>query len=63
MANHCIFHLLIYLEKLKMYFELSKINIFILDNKEFDFISDCKPSTTLIYSELNGIKDAKIIKK
>ena len=43
--------------------ELSKINIFILDNREFDFISDYKPSTTLIYRELNGVKDAKIIKK
>ena len=43
--------------------ELSKINIFILDNREFDFISDYKLSTTLIYRELNRVKDAKIIKK
>ena len=43
--------------------ELSNINIFILDNRDFDFISDYKPSTTLIYRELNGIKYAKIIKK
>ena len=43
--------------------ELSKINIFILDNREFDFISDYKPSTTLIYRELSGVKDAQIIKK
>ena len=49
--------------KIKNDIELSKTNIFILDNREFDFISDYKPSTTLIYRELNGIKDAKTIKK
>ena len=42
--------------------ELSKINIFILDNREFDFISDYKPSTTLIYRELNGVKDLQKLK-
>ena len=40
---------------------LSNINFLVLENRDLDFISLIKPSTTLIYNKLNNIKDKNII--